>query len=104
MARQNFNDFGKELERVKRAALKGMEDGVIDLQGDTIAITHVLSGDLKRSWTHSVGTEGDKVLGSVGSNLRYAPYEDEYHPTLKRALEEDRQAIFDKIANEIRRQ
>lgn len=103
MARKNFNDFGKELERVQKAAVKGMTDGMMQLQADTIAITHVLSGDLRRSWTHTVGTEGDKILGSVGSNLRYAVYEDNYHPTLKKALEDDKSMIFDKIADAIKR-
>lgn len=98
---QNFNNFNKELERVKAAALTGMDKGVTKLQADTQALTHVLTGALRRSWTHTSGTEGDKIIGSVGSNLRYAPYEDDYHPNLSQALEQDKQMIFDTIKAEI---
>lgn len=99
----NFNNFNQELERVKQAALTGMEKGVTDLQADTMALTHVLTGALRRSWTHSSGIEGDIIKGSVGSNLRYAPYEDDYHPNLSQALEQDKQMVFDKIESEIRK-
>lgn len=102
MANNNFNHFGAELERVLAAAEKGMEKAVTELEADTKNITHVKTGALKRSWTHRTQSKNGNVEGAVGSNLVYAPYEDDYHGNLSVALEEGKQHYLDVIADEIK--
>lgn len=103
MANQkNFNHFNEELERTLKAAETGMKKAVTKLEADTKLITHVDTGALRRSWTHKVKSKDGCVEGAVGSNLEYAPYEDDLHGNLSVALAEDNQALIDIIANEIK--
>ena len=100
MAESNVD---KEINRVLSAAARGMEKACIKLEADTKAITHVQTGALKRSWTHKVkSNKNGKIEGVVGSNLAYAPYEDDYHGNLSVALNNDKEMLMDMIANEIR--
>lgn len=101
---ENFNHFGIELERALNAAETGMEKAVTQLEADTKALTHVDTGNLRRSWTHKTHANNGNIEGAVGSNLAYAPYEDDYHGNLSVALEDNKQAYMDIIANEIQKQ
>lgn len=98
----NFNKIGSELNRVLAAAEKGMEKAVTQLQADTMLLTHVDTGNLKRSWTHKTSSKNGSVEGAVGSNLAYAPYEDDLHGNLSVALENDKEQLMDMIADEIK--
>lgn len=102
MAGKNFNKFGEELNRTLSAAKRGMEKAIIALEADTKLITHVDTGALKRSWTHKTSSNDGIVEGAVGSNLVYAPYEDDYHGNLSVALENGKQQYMDMIADEIK--
>jgi len=102
MAGKNFNHFGMELNRTLAAAERGMEKAVTALQSDTMNLTHVQTGALKRSWTHKTESKNGSVEGAVGSNLAYARYEDDYHGNLSVALEDNKQQYLDMIADEIK--
>lgn len=102
MAGYNFNKFGEELNRTLAAAERGMEKAVTALQSDTMNLTHVDTSALKRSWTHKTESKNGSVEGAVGSNLVYAPYEDDYHGNLSVALEDGKQQYMDMIADEIK--
>ena len=99
---KNFNNCGAELDKVIAAAERGMEKAVTAFQNDTMNLTHVQTGALKRSWTHKTESKNGNVEGAVGSNLVYAPYEDDLHGNLSVALEENKQQYMDMIANEIK--
>lgn len=99
---KNFNNFDSELNKMIAAAERGMEKAVIKLEADTKLLTHVQTGALRRSWTHDVKTDGSVVEGAVGSNLEYAPYEDDRHGNLSTALNENLQQYLNTIANEIK--
>ena len=102
MAEKNFNKFRDELNRTLSVAKKGMGKAVTALEADTKLITHVDTGALKRSWTHKTESKDGCVEGAVGSNLEYAPYEDDYHGNLSVALEDGKQQYMDMIADEIK--
>ena len=68
---------------------------------DTKALTHVQTGNLRRNWTHDVRGEGDNIIGVVGTNVPYAPYEDEYHGNVSTALNDNYDKYMKIIANEI---
>ena len=97
----NYNKNMQELERVLTAAKRGMELAMLGLQTDTALRTHVISGDLKRSWTFGVEQEGSVIYGAVGSNIVYAPVEDNLHPNISAALNADMHKIHKTIANQI---
>ncbi len=85
------------------AAERGMQKAVLQLEADTKMLTHVDTGALRRSWTHDVRNKGDDIIGVVGSNLEYAPYEDEYHGNLSTAMEENHDKYYNTIYREIKR-
>lgn len=99
MAQSNVD---KEIERVLAAAKRGMEKAVTVLEADTKNLTHVVTGNLKRSWTHEVKSKNGIIEGSVGSNLKYAAAEDDYHGNLSVALNKDKEMLMDMIAAEIK--
>lgn len=98
---KNFNHFNQELENVLTAAETGMTKAVTMLEADTKSLTHVISGNLRRSWTHKVEASSGVVEGAVGSNLKYAPQEDNRHPNLSQALNDNHQTYMNVIANTI---
>lgn len=98
----NFNNIMPEMERALKAAETGMKKAVIKLEADTKLITHVDTGALKRSWTHKTSSKDGSIEGAVGSNLEYAPYEDDLHGNLSVALAQDADMLMETIANEIK--
>lgn len=98
----NFNHFSEEINKVLEAAEKGMEKAVIQLESDTKMITHVDTGALRRSWTHKTQSSDGVIEGAVGSNLEYAPIEDDYHGNLSVALDENLDQYLDMISSEIK--
>ncbi|MBQ4515418.1 MAG: HK97 gp10 family phage protein [Clostridia bacterium] len=95
-------DFEALRKRIISAAERGMEKAVTKLQADTQMLTHVDTGALRRSWTHSVTTTSNDIVGTVGSNLKYAPYEDALHPNLSEALESNVDKYFNLIRKELK--
>lgn len=105
MASGNFNHFDSELQKLLSAAETGMEKAVTKLEADTKMITHVDTGTLRRSWTHKTKVnQNGSIEGAVGSNVEYAPYEDDYHGNLSVALNDNLNEYFDTIQNEIKSQ
>lgn len=103
MAEHNFNHFDEELQKVLKAAESGMEKAVIELEADTKLITHVDTGTLRRSWTHKTRASQNGIIeGAVGSNVEYAPFEDQYHGNLSVALNENLQQYIEVISDEIK--
>ena len=103
----DFDNFDTELEKVLQAAERGMKKAVIKFQADTKMITHTgvktaAPGTLKRSWTHKTEKQGDNIIGIVGSNVPYAKYEDEYHPNISQALEDNLDSYMQTVSNEIK--
>lgn len=99
----NFNHFQEELQKVLSAAEVGMEKATTKFQADTMLLTHVQTGNLKRSWTHKVKVSPNgKIEGAVGSNLEYAPYEDLYHGNVSTALDNNLDSYMKTISDEIK--
>lgn len=94
--------FQNATDRMLDAAVRGMTKAVIALEADTKDLTHVKTGALRRSWTHEVSVDASKIVGSVGSNLEYAKYEDTYHPSLSAAISDNRDKYFQIVADELR--
>lgn len=88
-------------DKILAAAEKGMKKAVIAFEADTKALTHVDTGNLRRNWTHDVRGEGDNIIGVVGTNVPYAPYEDDYHGNVSTALNDNYDKYMKMIANEI---
>lgn len=84
-------------------ALRGMESACTLLEADTKALTHVVSGNLRRSWTHEVDDKGSEIIGKVGSNLSYAPFENSIHPNLSEAVAQDQNQIREIIATALQK-
>lgn len=99
----DFSNFDTELSKVLQAAERGMTKAVIKFQGDTQLLTHVDTGTLRRSWTHKVEKNGDNIIGAVGSNVEYAPFEDALHPNISQALEDNIGNYVDTISREIKK-
>jgi len=91
-----------EVNKVLAAIQRGMEKAVIEFEADTKLLTHVDTGALRRSWTHKVNNDNGIINGVVGSNLLYAPIEDDYHGNLSVALEENKTHYLEVVANEIK--
>lgn len=99
----DFDHFDSELDKVLQAAERGMTKAVIKFEADTKLLTHVDTGTLRRSWTHKVEKNGDNIIGAVGSNVEYAPYEDALHPNISQALEDNIDNYIDTISREIKK-
>ena len=84
-------------------ALRGMESACTLLEADTKALTHVVSGNLRRSWTHEVDDKGSEIIGRVGTNLIYAPFENALHPNLSEAVAQDQNQIREIIATALQK-
>ncbi|MGN1316688.1 MAG: HK97 gp10 family phage protein [Acutalibacteraceae bacterium] len=105
MAKNNFNNFSSEMEKVLSAAEKGMQKVVTQLQADTELLTHVDSGALRRSWTNKTERDGNgNIYGAVGSNLEYAVYEDnkEGHENLSKAVNDNATNYLNDVMTEIK--
>lgn len=88
-------------DKILAAAERGMKKAVIAFEADTKALTHVQTGNLRRNWTHDVVKTGDDIIGKVGTNVPYAPYEDDYHGNVSTALNDNYDNYMKIIANEI---
>ena len=53
---------------------KGITEACLAIEAEARERCPVKTGELRRSITHEVKTEGDVIEGKVGSNLDYAPY------------------------------
>lgn len=95
------NGWKDATDRILAAAERGMKKAVTVFEADTKALTHVQTGNLRRSWTHDVVKTGDDIIGKVGTNVPYAPYEDEYHGNVSTALNDNYDKYMKIIANEI---
>ena len=88
-------------DKILAAAERGMKKAVIAFEADTKALTHVDTGHLRRSWTHDVVKTGDDIIGKVGTNVPYAPFEDSLHGNVSTALNDNYDKYMKIIANEI---
>ena len=97
----NFDHFDTELDKVLKAAERGMKKAVIKFEADTKLLTHVDTGTLRRSWTHKTEKQGDNIIGIVGSNVPYAKYEDAYHPNISQALDDNLDSYMQTVSKEV---
>jgi hypothetical protein len=95
------NPFEKEKQRVRELALKCMEEAMIMVEADTKELCPVLSGTLKRSYTHDVEEKDNKIIGAVGTNVEYAYWADQKQPHLTQAIDMNMNKIKEKFANEL---
>lgn len=96
--------YGEVIELMHTKGVQAMEEACTLLEADTKLLTHVDSGDLRRSWTHSVTTQGAGVIGKVGTNLEYAEVENWRHPNLSKAVDNDKTEItkiFQKVMSDL---
>ena len=95
------NGWKDATDRILAAAERGMKKAVTVFESDTKALTHVQTGNLRRSWTHDVVKTGDDIIGKVGTNVPYAPFEDSLHGNVSTALNDNYDKYMKIIANEI---
>lgn len=94
-------DADEIIANTRAAALRGMEKATNQFEADTKLLTHEITGALRRSWTHGVEDDGKTITGAVGSNLEYAPYEDDYHGNLTTALNSNISDYLETVAKEV---
>ena len=96
------SNFVEELEKVLAAAERGMTKAMLACQRDTALNTHVITGNLRRSWTYGVERDGSTIEGAVGSNVAYAPAEDERHGNLTPTMNENAATYSAIVADEVK--
>ena len=96
------DNFDAELSKVLEAAERGMTTAMLACQRDTALNTHVITGNLRRSWTYGVERNGSIIEGAVGSNVVYAPAEDERHGNLTPTMNANAAAYSEIVAKEIK--
>lgn len=99
---KNINNFESEMNKVLNAAESGMTKACLKFQADTMALTHIDTGALRRSWTYGVENNDGVIEGAVGSDLEYAPYEDDYHGNLSTAFNNNADSYLQTVADEIK--
>jgi len=99
---KNINNFESEMNKVLNAAERGMTKACLQLQGDTMDLTHTKTGALRRSWTYTVESNDGIIEGAVGSNIPYAIYEDDYHGNLSRAINSNLDTYFQTVVKELK--
>ena len=98
----NFNNFESEKSKVLNALENGMTKACLKFQADTMELTHVQTGALRRSWTYGVESNDGIVEGAVGSNLEYAPYEDDYHGNLSTAFNNNIETYMQTVTDAVK--
>lgn len=94
--------FDAEIERVKQAGLKAMQELIFMVEADTKQLCPVKTGTLKRSYTSDTKIDGDNIIGAVGSNVEYAYWVDQKQPHLTQAVDQNKKKIQDKIENALK--
>ncbi len=73
-----MSDFEESMKAAEKQILselwKRMENACLLIEGEARKECPVDQGFLRASITHSVQEDGDKLIGTIGSNLEYAPY------------------------------
>lgn len=74
-----------------------MTESMMMVESDAKLNTGVDTGTLRRSITHDVKDEGDKIIGEVGSNVEYAFFHSLDNPYLENAVDQNLENIRRKI-------
>lgn len=73
-----MSDFEESMKAAEKQILselwKRMENACLLIEGEARKECPVDQGFLRASITHSIREDGDKLIGTIGSNLEYAPY------------------------------
>ncbi|MDU7337944.1 MAG: HK97 gp10 family phage protein [Clostridium sp.] len=94
--------FEDEINRVMKAGLQGMQESMFMIEADTKQLCPVDTGTLKRSYTSDAVIDGDNIIGTVGTNVEYAPFVDWKKPHLTAAVDQNMESVKQKIANALR--
>lgn len=94
--------FEDEINRVMQKGLEAMQESMFMIEADTKQLCPVDTGTLKRSYTSDVAIDGDNIIGTVGSNVEYAPFVDWKQPHLTAAVDQNMETVKQKIANTLR--
>ena len=97
------DNFDAETEKLLTGLERGGEIAGPAAQRDTALNTHVITGNLRRSWTYKVWREGSVIIVAVGSNVAYAPAEDERHGNLTPTINENAPIYFGMMIDEAKR-
>ncbi|MGF7057188.1 HK97 gp10 family phage protein [Brassicibacter mesophilus] len=92
---------GKTIEQAKKdmreKAKKALEEGLLMIEADAKLMCPVDTGTLRRSITHDVKEEDDKIVGEVGTNVEYAYFAELKKPYLEPAVDQNLESIRRKI-------
>lgn len=73
-----MSDFEESMKAAEKRILfelwKRMENACLLIEGEARKECPVDQGFLRASITHTIQEDGDKLVGTIGSNLEYAPY------------------------------
>lgn len=85
-------------KQMHEKALKAMKESMMMIEADAKLLVGVDTSALKRSITHDVEDEGNKIIGEVGSyGIEYAYYHELQNPYLENAVDMNLEAIRKKI-------
>lgn len=96
------NEFEAEINRVMQAGLQAMQESMFMIEADTKLLCPVDTGTLKRSYTSDATISGDNIVGTVGSNVEYAPFVDWKQPHLTAAVDQNQETIKRKIESALK--
>lgn len=89
--------FAEAIADVKKRRELAMEEICTMVEADAKLLTPVLTGNLKRSYTHAIKSDDKKTQGSVGTTVEYAIYAERKKPHLEPAVDMNLQRIKQKI-------
>lgn len=94
--------FEDEINRTVQTGLQAMQESMFMIEADTKQLCPVDTGTLKRSYTSKAEIDGDNIIGTVGSNVEYAPFVDWKQPHLTAAVDQNMERVKQKIADTLR--
>lgn len=85
------------IRQMEEKMMEAVEKVCVVVEADTKTLCPVLTGTLRRSYTHSIQKKPKKVVGVVGTNVEYAFFVDRKRPHLIKAIDQTKQQIEDII-------
>lgn len=91
------NPFDEAIQDVRGKMEQAVEVSVIMIEADAKLLCPIDTGTLKRSLTHEVKSEDEKVKGAVGTNVSYAYWAERHQPYLEPAVDMNMENVKRKI-------
>jgi hypothetical protein len=93
-----LSEFSEAIQAAKRRAKQAITECCLMVEADAKLDCPVDTGTLRRSITHDVKQDDHKTIGSVGTNVEYAPWVDRKQPFLTSSIDRNMESVKRKIA------